>query len=175
MLSTKRTPLVMAAIALWTVIGPADPLQGQEKESEADRIRRGCGPPDIKHGVRINAIGRVRQMTADKALIHVVRPEAFGSLIQTKLAVDGRWMGVNLGGTYFTVSLEPGEHLLCSEAGNRALMDISVEAGRTYYVEQHPVKNFVGKMKNSLRLLDDKEGVRALIACRQSEAFEKAK
>src|SRR5947209_8346024 len=88
MLSTKRTPLVMAAIALWTVIGPADPLQGQEKESEADRIRRGCGPPDIKHGVRINAIGRVRQMTVDKAMIHVVRPEEFGSLIQTKLAVD---------------------------------------------------------------------------------------
>ena len=111
--------------------------------------------------------------TADKALVHVVRPEQDGGLIQTKLAVDGKWMGVNVGGTYFTISLEPGEHLLCSEAGNRALMDITVKAGQTYYVEQRPVKNLLGKMKNSLRLLNDKEGLRALVACRQSEAFEK--
>ena len=173
--SIERIRLVVAATAMWTAVGLAVPLHGQGKESEADRVQRGCGPADIKHGVRISAVGRVEQATADKALVHVVRPAASGGFIQTKLAVDGKWMGVNLGGTYFTVSLEPGEHLLCSEAGNRALMDISVEAGRTYYVEQHPVKNFVGKMKNSLRLLDDKEGVRALIACRQSETFEKAK
>jgi hypothetical protein len=173
MTSQKRLRLVIAAIALWTAIFPAGVLLGQGKESEADRIQRGCGPPDIKHGVRISAVGRVEQAIPDKALVHVVRPESFGGAIQTKLAMDGKWMGVNLGGTYFTISLEPGAHLLCSEAGNRALMDITVEAGRTYYLEQRPVTNIVGKMKNSLRLLDDKKGLRALLACRQSEAFEK--
>src|SRR5262245_51521672 len=171
--SIERIRLVVAAIAMWTAVGLAVPLNGQGKESEADRVQRGGGPADVKHGVRISAVGRVEQATADKALVHVVRPDGDGGFIQTKLAVDGKWMGVNVGGTYFTISLEPGEHLLCSEAGNRALMDITVKAGQTYYVEQRPVKNLFGKMKNSLRLLNDKEGLRALVACRQSEAFEK--
>jgi hypothetical protein len=175
MTSAMRQRLVMAAIVVWTAIGPARPIYGQGKESETDRVQRGCGPADIDHGVRISAIGRVEQAVPDKAVVHVVRPESFGSFIQTKLAVDGKWMGVNVGGTYFTISLEPGAHLLCSEAGNRALMDITVEAGKTYYIEQRPVRNFVGKMKNSLRLLNDKDGLRALVACRQSEAFEKPK
>ena len=172
--SPKHLTCVMVVLALWTAIRPAGPLHGQGKESEADRIKRGCGPPDIKHGVRISAVGRVEQATSDTGLVHVVRPESFGGAIQTKLAVDGKWMGVNLGGTYFTIALQPGKHLMCSEAGNRALMDITVEAGKTYYVEQRPVTNLVGKMKNSLRLLDDKKGLRAVTSCRQSEAFEKA-
>ena len=106
--------LAVATIALWTATGAAGPLDGQEKESEADRAQRGCGPPNVKHRVQTSAVGRFEQPTPDKAVLHVVRPESFGAAIQTKLGVDGKWVGVNVGGTYFTVSLDPGAHLLCS-------------------------------------------------------------
>jgi hypothetical protein len=68
----KHLRLVIATIAFGTALRPAGPLFGQGKESEADRIQRGCGPPDIKHGVRISAVGRVDQAIPDKALVHVV-------------------------------------------------------------------------------------------------------
>src|SRR5437867_4023384 len=69
----ERTRLVVAATAMWTAVGLVGPLHGQGKESEADRVQRGCGPADIKHGVRISAVGAWKA-TADKALVHVVRP-----------------------------------------------------------------------------------------------------
>jgi hypothetical protein len=172
--SRTHLGLVVVTIVSCAAMWPPVPLFGQSKESEAERLQRSCGPPDVKHGIRVNRLGRVEQATPDNAVVHVVRPSAaMGGAIQTKLAVDGKWVGVNVGGTYFTVSLAPGTHALCSQAGNRVLIDLTVEAGRTYYVEQRPVSNLVGKLKNALRLLDDKQGLRALASCRQSEMFEK--
>src|SRR6476660_9563098 len=40
---------------------------------------------------------------ADKALVYVVRPTMMGNKNQTKLAVDGHWVGVNRGNNYFYV------------------------------------------------------------------------
>ena len=34
---------------------------------------------------------------ADKAMVYVVRPTMVGNKVQTKLAVDGHWVGVNRG------------------------------------------------------------------------------
>ena len=46
----------------------------------------------------------------DKAMIYVLRPTMIGFKIHSKLAVDGKWIGVNRGKTYFFFTLEkPGK------------------------------------------------------------------
>ncbi len=56
-----------------------------------------------------------------------------------KLAMDGAWVGANHGNSYFSVSVEPGEHHVCvtlqsSFVAQRVeLAHFTAEAGKTYY------------------------------------------
>jgi hypothetical protein len=86
---------------------------------------------------------------ADKALVYVVRPTMMGNKIQTKLAVDGHWVGVNRGDNYFFFNLDPGTHYFCSQAENRSVLSIKVEAGKTYYLQQKITMGFM-KARNKL-------------------------
>lgn len=84
-----------------------------------------------------------------KAIVYVLRPTMMGNKIQTKLAVDGEWKGVNRGNNYFFFELEPGEHYICSQAENRDVMTLKVEAGKTYFLQQHISMGFM-KARNSI-------------------------
>jgi hypothetical protein len=94
---------------------------------------------------------------ADKALIYVLRPAMMGNKVQTKLAVDGDWKGVNRGNNYFYFTLDPGEHYFCSEAENHSLLTLKVEAGKTYYLQQH-VEMGVLKARNKVESMTEEEG-----------------
>jgi hypothetical protein len=91
---------------------------------------------------------------ADKALIYVLRPTMMGNKIQTKLAVDGEWKGVNRGNNYFFFSLAPGQHYFCSRAENRSVLALKVEAGKTYYLQQE-IRMGMMKARNELAVMDD--------------------
>ena len=56
-----------------------------------------------------------------------------------KFAVDGEWKGANLPGTYFTFTIEPGLHYFCSSAKSQSLLIVTLEAGKTYYLEQQVI------------------------------------
>jgi Protein of unknown function (DUF2846) len=107
------------------------------------------------------------QAPADKALIFVVRPTMTGNKIQTKLAVDGEWKGVNRGNNYFFFNLEPGEHYLCSRAENHSVKTVKVEAGKTYFLQQH-IRMGVMKARNSLEVITPEEGQKAVEKCHLS-------
>ncbi|MGA2350822.1 MAG: DUF2846 domain-containing protein [Terracidiphilus sp.] len=77
--------------------------------------------------------------TADKALVYIFRPHHSLASFQSKVAVDGEWRGVNVSGTYFFLTLEPGLHYFCSEAKSRSLLIFTAEAGETYYIEQQVI------------------------------------
>jgi len=53
--------------------------------------------------------------------------------------VDGEWKGANLPGTYFTLTVEPGLHYFCSSAKSQSLLIMTVEAGKTYFLEQQVI------------------------------------
>ena len=79
--------------------------------------------------------------------------------VQFKLAVDGEWKGVNRGNNYFFFTLRPGEHYFCSTDGHkRRTVVLTVEAGKTYYLEQRT--QFLGPAGYSQDLLpiDEEEG-----------------
>jgi len=97
------------------------------------------------------------EQPSDKALIYVLRPSMMGNKIQTKLAVDGDWKGVNRGNNYFFITLDPGEHYFCSESENHSVMKLNVEAGKTYYVQQH-IRMGMMKARNKIEPMTDEEG-----------------
>lgn len=99
--------------------------------------------------------------TADTALIYVIRTTMFGNKVQTKLAVDGEWKGVNRGNNYFFFTLKPGEHYFCGRAENRTTLVLSVEAGKTYYLAQ-TIHMGAWKARTDLVVEDDANGEKEL-------------
>jgi hypothetical protein len=62
----------------------------------------------------------------------------------TRFGVDGAWAGATKGDSYFTLSVDPGEHNLCASmqsAPNRMkktftqMQTLTAEAGKVYYFE----------------------------------------
>jgi hypothetical protein len=81
-----------------------------------------------------------------KALIVFVEtmPNEMRVQSTTRFGVDGAWVGANRGDSYFTVSVDPGEHNLCASmqsAPSRMkktftqMASVTAEAGRVYYFE----------------------------------------
>jgi hypothetical protein len=91
----------------------------------------------------------------------VIRSTMYGNKVQTKLAVDGDWKGVNRGNNYFFFTLQPGEHYFCSQAENKSLVVLAVEAGKTYYLEQSIHMGFA-KARTDLTVMEDADGEKKL-------------
>ncbi len=166
--------LVIAALAF--SVGPlaAQKEAQDEPKTEADNAKqkeleqKACGPENVKHSAETDKKQHpTPEAPPDKAMIYVIRPTMTGNKVQTKVAVDGKWMGVNRGDNYFFFTLAPGEHYFCSEAENHSVMALKVEAGKTYYLQQ---KIRMGWMKagNSLVLVDEAEGKKGLAKCHLS-------
>jgi len=153
--------------------GPAQQKEQDEDEpkTEADKAKqkeleaKACGPENVKHSARTDKKQHpTPEPPADKALIYVLRPTMSGNKVQTKLGVDGKWMGVNRGDNYFFFTLEPGEHYFCSLAENKSVLALKVEAGKTYYLQQKIRFGWM-KARNQLVLLDEAEGKAGLAKC----------
>jgi hypothetical protein len=103
----------------------------------------------------------------DKALIYVIRPTTYAYRVQSKLAVDSEWKGVNLAKNYFYFFLSPGEHLFCSVALKRGVLPFRVEAGKAYYLQQHMRTRITG-VEAKLTVISEDEGKRKLAKARWS-------
>jgi hypothetical protein len=97
----------------------------------------------------------------DKALIYIIRDTMLGNAIQTKLAVDGQWVGVNKGNNYFFISVTPGTHYFCSRAENHSAIELTVEAGKTYYLHQE-VEMGIMKARTKLEVMDADKALKKL-------------
>jgi Protein of unknown function (DUF2846) len=129
-----------------------------QNSSQANELKA-CGAPEKE----VNYVADtdktkhpMGEQTADKALIYVLRPTMFGNKIQTKLAVDSEWMGVNRGNNYFFFSLAPGQHYFCSEAENLSVLILTVEAGKTYYLQQE-IRMGMVKARNELAVMEEEK------------------
>ena len=161
---------------------PQQEQKAEEKsETESEKAKRkeieekACPAEDIIYIAKTDKKSHpTADIPADKALIYVVRPTMIGHTAYTKLAVDGHWIGVNRGKNYFFFTLEPGEHYFCSKAENRSALALTVEAGKTYYLQQKILMGFLSA-RNHLAVLDEEEGKEALAKCHPSSFHEKPK
>ena len=57
----------------------------------------------------------------------------------TKIGIDGKWVGANKKDSYFSVSVDPGEHHICAAIqssfilGRREMAHLTAEAGKIYF------------------------------------------
>ncbi len=158
------------AVALSLVVGSAvqtgasslRPRQDKEEDDNKGLTLRACGTDEVSFDQQTDKKQHpTPQPTPGQALVFVVRPTGLGGKIQTKVAVDGVWMGVNRAKNYFFFALEPGEHYICSKAENRSVVALTVEGGKTYYIQQK-IRMGLMKARNTLEVLDEQAGSKAL-------------
>jgi len=157
---TQARVLVMltaGAIVVSSALAHAQNKAAEDKAAKAALELKACGPKDQEVNFAADTDKKSHptpEPSAGKGMIYVLRPTGVGGKVQTKLAVDGDWKGANRGNNYFFLELAPGDHDFCSQAENRSLMTVKVEAGKTYYIQQHVTMGFL-KAGNSLEVMDD--------------------
>jgi hypothetical protein len=102
-----------------------------------------CGSGDVDFKVKLNyAAHTVEQPEPGKARIYFIHDAGTSALFAyptTKLGVDGAWVGAGHGNSYFSISVEPGEHHLCAILQSSVVEDrkelahLTAQAGKTYF------------------------------------------
>jgi len=104
-----------------------------------------CGPKGASFNVKRDDSQHVlAQPEAGKARVYFVQDvgviDCIGGCFTMKVGLDGAWVGANQHNSYFSVSVEPGEHHLCANPQSRfqagrlvALAHFTAEAGKVYY------------------------------------------
>ena len=76
-----------------------------------------CGPKNVSFKVSLNESQHdVATPEPGKALVYFIHDAGTNWTVRyptVKVAVDGTWVGANHGNSYFSASVEPGEHHLC--------------------------------------------------------------
>jgi hypothetical protein len=141
--------------------------------SEEDIRSRACPARNVGFSVKADKSRHPTPAPAPgQALVYVLRPARIGFAIQTRLAVDGEWVGANRGRQYFYLNLDPGVHYFCSRSENVSVLAMRLEAGRTYFLEQK-IKAGLLKARNKLVLLSEAEGRDQLAECHLSISVQK--
>lgn len=144
------------------------------QDAKAEKLKA-CGTKEVNYKASTDKKQHpMPDAPADKALIYVLRPTIFGMKIHSKLAVDGEWKGVNRGKTYFFFTVEPGERYFCSESENQDYLKLTVEAGKTYYLQQK-VEFGVWKARTNLVVMTEEQGTKKLEDVHLSVFEEKQK
>ncbi len=148
------------------VFGSAIPAQQRNDKLGKDEMSelrlKACGTDSVDFSADTDKKERpTPDAPADKALIYVLRPTMIGFKIHSKLAVNGNWIGVNRGKTYFFFTVDPGEQFFCSESENQSYLALTVEAGKTYYLQQK-VKAGIWKARTELVLMEEFEAKKKL-------------
>ena len=147
----------------------AVPMDKQELRLKA------CGTEKVNFSAKTDKKNHpLPEPSAGKALIYVLRPTIIGYKINSKLAVDGNWVGVNRGRTYFFFEVEPGERYFCSESENQDYLALTVEPGKTYFLQQK-VEAGMWKARTNLVVMTESEGRKKLADVHLSVFEKKAK
>lgn len=131
---------VLRVFHVMFVASIALPLFAQNKPSP---VPAACGDLRVSMAVDLdNGHRPVAQPEAGKALIYFIQDTGTQSMAAyptTKIGIDGKWVGANKKGSFFFVSVTPGEHHLCAAAQSRIieagieLAHLNAEAGKVYY------------------------------------------
>jgi Protein of unknown function (DUF2846) len=149
-------------------------VQAFGQESKEEKLKA-CGTKKVNYKASTDKKEHpTPDAPTDKALIYVLRPTIFGMKINSKLAADGDWKGVNRGKTYFFFTVDPGERYFCSESENQDYLKLNVEAGKTYYLQQK-VELGVWKARTNLVVMTEEEGKKKLKDVNLSVFEEKQK
>jgi hypothetical protein len=94
-------------------------------QNESTAIAAACGPKGVTFDVkRDESQHTFAQPEPRKARIYFVQDigevNCLGGCVTTKIGLDGAWAGANQHNSYFSVSVDPGEHHVCANQQSRA-------------------------------------------------------
>lgn len=98
-----------------------------------------CGPDDTDFEIKLDKSQHtLTQPEPGKARVYFIqdigRVSCLGACVKTKIGMDGTWAGAIRHNSYFSISVEPGEHHMCANTGQElALVHLNAEAGKVYY------------------------------------------
>lgn len=137
----------MKLIALFLVL-LASPVFAQET-SALNNPLWACGPDAAKFEVTTTPaadVVPVQLPEQGQALVYVIQDlgetNCLGECsVTTRVGLDGSWIGANKGRSYFSFSVSPGEHHLCTNVQSRfaylsvfhSLANFTADAGKTYF------------------------------------------
>lgn len=115
-------------------------------QQESAPLAAACGAKGITFQAKLDESQHtVAQPEPGKALVYFVQDigevNCFGACITTKIGLDGTWVGAHQHNSYFSVSVDPGEHHLCANPQSHvgwisrkvALAHFTAETGKVYY------------------------------------------
>jgi hypothetical protein len=137
--------IVLLAASALAQVAPVDPTAA-------------CGHQNVSFKVKLDETQHtLAQPEPGKARVYFFQDAGTPMTLgypTVKLAMDGAWVGANHGNSYFSVSVEPGEHHVCvtlqsSLVAQRVeLAHFTAEAEKTYYYRTRLV------MSRSVELLE---------------------
>jgi hypothetical protein len=129
-------------------------------QQEFGTVVAACGSKDIKYEAKLDESQHtLAQPEAGKALVYFIQDigavNCIGGCMTTRLGLDGSWVGANQHNSYFSVSVEAGEHHVCASPQSRllpkpspkyagvllALTHFTAESGKVYYFRMRSFGN----------------------------------
>ena len=105
----------------------------------AQSVAPACGPDDMDFEIKLDKSQHaLTPPEPGKARVYFIqdigRVSCLGACIKTKIGMDGTWVGAIRHNSYFSISMEPGEHHMCAKTSQEvALLHLNAEAGKVYY------------------------------------------
>ncbi len=123
--------------------------------ARAASLPEGCGVDTVQYKVRMEKPEEAPgAATAGKAQLIFLQTEdgEFSAAPISRFAVDGNWVGATKGVSYFSVEIEPGQHVICAsrqsaakqEKDNIGVVKLQAEAGQTYFYQFALKRTVVG-------------------------------
>jgi hypothetical protein len=114
-----------------------------------------CGPEKVSINVKLDKSDHgLAQPDPGKALVYIIQdrgkyPAGYVGTVVTMIGLDGKWVGANKNNSYFSISVEPGEHHMCACVQSRlghpvGLVHFTAEAGNVYYFDARVVASDYG-------------------------------
>jgi hypothetical protein len=150
----------MKTVALLLIL-LASPVFAQET-SDTNNPLWACGPAATKFDVTVTPpadVVPVQLPSVAKALVYII--EDLGPYVGVssgptfRIGLDGAWIGALKGRSFFSFSVSPGEHHLCSNGQSRgdeystfnALANFTAESAEVYYFRvRFPSSNRVAQL-----------------------------
>jgi hypothetical protein len=132
--------LIVAGIGISAASARAQSVASAAQAAAANPIARACGPSNQEFNVKSANDANYNPAAAPgKALVYFLQDDRFYAdrpRPTVKWGIDGAWAGATQSDALIAISVDPGEHHVCSSwqgSGESALAHFTAEAGKTYY------------------------------------------
>jgi Protein of unknown function (DUF2846) len=136
-------------------------------QSQSSTAAPACGSTDVNFAVKNDSQHAPALHEPGKALIYFVQKTGAGNCLGvcvTRIGLDGEWVGAMKHNSYFSLSVDPGEHHACVNIQSRtslgkieAFAHFTAEAGKVYYIgTQAFVRD--NRTRLEMKLIDSDQG-----------------